>query len=111
MVRFFVLFALCASLGCASKQAAPPPSTAAAPAAAPSSAAPEAAGDQAAQSGVERIYELDHAERGPAMGPATAKVTLDVCSDFQCPFCARLVPTLKEVEENYGELVRVRWRN
>ena len=31
---------------------------------------------------------------GPARGPATAKVNIVAFSDFQCPFCSRVVPTL-----------------
>jgi protein-disulfide isomerase len=62
-------------------------------------------------SDVERIFRVANLDHGPSFGPKAAKVTLDVCSDFECPFCARLVPTLHELEENYGELVRVHWRN
>jgi protein-disulfide isomerase len=43
----------------------------------------------------------------PAKGPATAPVTLVEFSDFQCPYCARVGPTLKRVEEVYGEKVRI----
>jgi protein-disulfide isomerase len=28
-------------------------------------------------------------------------------SDFQCPFCSRAVPTLEQVEEAYGDQVRI----
>lgn len=43
----------------------------------------------------------------PTLGPATAKVTLTVFSDFQCPFCARVEPTLEEVRKTYGNRVRI----
>jgi protein-disulfide isomerase len=43
----------------------------------------------------------------PAKGPATAPVTVVEFSDFQCPYCARVGPTLKRVEETYGERVRI----
>jgi protein-disulfide isomerase len=28
-------------------------------------------------------------------------------SDFQCPFCGRVTPTLKQIEEEYGDRVRI----
>ena len=110
MQRLHAVFVLSLVLACASSQAKP-----AAPAApAPESGAAVAAdvrGSGEGASDVERIYELKFPEVGPQIGPKEAKVTLDVCSDFQCPFCARLVPTLHELAENYEELVRIRWRN
>lgn len=53
---------------------------------------------------------VDVAATGPAKGPATAPVTIVEFSDFQCPFCSRLTPTLKQVEEKYGNKVRVVFR-
>ncbi|MFK8001038.1 MAG: DsbA family protein [Polyangiales bacterium] len=47
----------------------------------------------------------------PSRGPADAKVTIVVFSDFQCPFCARVRPTLDRVMQTYGDSVRVVWRN
>jgi protein-disulfide isomerase len=109
-MRRFLAAVLLLSSACAGKQdPAPAP---AAPAPAPVSAGAEAAPPASEPgSGVERIFLLANGDRGPSFGPKTAKVMLDVCSDFECPFCARLVPTLHEIEENYGELVRVHWRN
>lgn len=43
----------------------------------------------------------------PSLGPATAKVTLHVFSDFQCPFCARAEATLQELRKTYGDKLRV----
>ena len=43
----------------------------------------------------------------PAMGPATAKVTLVQWSDFQCPFCGRAVPLLEQLRDKYGDDLRV----
>jgi len=40
-------------------------------------------------------------------GPADAKVTVVIFSDFQCPFCARVQPTLDEVRKAYAADVRI----
>jgi protein-disulfide isomerase len=47
----------------------------------------------------------------PAKGSPSAPVTLVVFSDFQCPYCSRLTPTLAEVEKAYGPKVRIVWKN
>jgi protein-disulfide isomerase len=40
-------------------------------------------------------------------GPADAPVTIMLFDDFQCPYCARLLPTLEKVMEAYPTQVRV----
>ena len=47
----------------------------------------------------------------PSRGPANAPVVIQVWSDFQCPFCARLVPTLAEVEKAFPGKVRIVFRH
>lgn len=47
---------------------------------------------------------------GPAMGPEGAPITIVEFSDFQCPFCARLLPTMEQVKQKYGDKVRVVFR-
>jgi protein-disulfide isomerase len=47
---------------------------------------------------------------GPAKGPATAPVTIVEFSDFQCPFCSRLNPTIEQVMTTYGSKVRLVFR-
>jgi len=46
-----------------------------------------------------------------AKGSATAPVTIVEFSDFQCPFCARVAPTLKQIQEVYKDNVRVVWKH
>jgi protein-disulfide isomerase len=46
----------------------------------------------------------------PSKGPANAPVTIVEFSDFECPFCSRVVPTLDQVHEKYGEKVRLVFR-
>ena len=43
----------------------------------------------------------------PSSGPATAPVTIIEFSDYQCPFCARVVPTIVKLRQTYGDKVRV----
>ena len=47
------------------------------------------------------------AAHNPRLGPKAAKVTIAEISDFQCPFCKRATPTVKEVEAKYPKDVAV----
>ena len=47
----------------------------------------------------------------PSSGPADAPVTIVEFSDFECPFCARLLPTLEQVKRQYAAAVRVVYRH
>jgi protein-disulfide isomerase len=42
----------------------------------------------------------------PVRGPADALVTIVIFSEFQCPFCSRVRPTLDQIGERYGRDVR-----
>lgn len=46
----------------------------------------------------------------PVRGGAGAPVTIIAWSDFQCPFCSRVVPTFKQLEEKYGDKLRIAFR-
>ncbi len=48
---------------------------------------------------------------GPAKGPENARVTIVEFSDFECPFCRRVIPTLDAILEKYPNDVRVVYRN
>ena len=50
-------------------------------------------------------------EGEPSKGPATAPVTMVEYSEFQCPFCGRVSPTVKQVLETYGDRVRLVFRD
>jgi protein-disulfide isomerase len=47
----------------------------------------------------------------PVKGPRKALVTVAVFSDFQCPFCSRVEPTLSQIEKAYPGKVRIVWKH
>jgi len=47
----------------------------------------------------------------PAKGAEQALVTIVEFSDFECPFCGRVEPTIDQILENYGDKVRVVWKD
>jgi len=52
-----------------------------------------------------------HTEGSPSLGPINAPVVIVEFSDFQCPFCARVVPTLHELVKAYPTQVRLVFKN
>lgn len=51
------------------------------------------------------------AATGPSKGPKNAPITIVEFSDFECPFCSRVLPTLDQVTETYGDKVRIVFRH
>ncbi len=50
--------------------------------------------------------------KDPMWGKREAPVTVVIFSDFQCPFCSRVEPTLDQVKSTYGpDKVRLVWKN
>ena len=47
----------------------------------------------------------------PILGSGSARVTLVVFSDFQCPFCKRIEVTFDDIRKAYGDKVRFVWKN
>ena len=49
-----------------------------------------------------KVYKID-VGNAPILGSASAPVTIVEYSDFQCPYCARATPPLKEVQKKFGD--------
>ncbi|MCB9594953.1 MAG: thioredoxin domain-containing protein [Sandaracinaceae bacterium] len=75
----------------------------------PGAAAPAPA--EPAEPPPDQVYEIAVPRNAPTRGPANAPVTIQLFSDFQCPFCGRIGPTLDQVAERYPTQVRIVWRN
>ena len=75
----------------------------------PAAAPARAAAQQPSRGGrpdPNRRYDITVGE-SPAKGPEQAKVTIVEWSDFQCPFCSRVTPTLDQINKEYGDQVRI----
>ncbi|MEM9728043.1 MAG: thioredoxin domain-containing protein, partial [Myxococcota bacterium] len=72
-----------------------------APKAAPAAAKPDA----------NKVYNIPKPKNAPTKGASKAKVIIQEYSDFQCPFCGRVNPTMAQVMDEYGDEVQVIWRN
>jgi len=68
--------------------------------------APAAAGEPPA--GPPKKVDIGNA---PTRGPKNAPINVVLFSDFQCPFCGRVEPSITELEKAYPGKVRVAWKN
>lgn len=76
---------------------------------------------EAAMVDLERRYAVEYlvdplryvvsASIGYSVGPADAPVTIVEFSDFECPYCARLLPTLERLRAEYTGKVRIIYRH
>ena len=51
------------------------------------------------------------ADNNPALGPKDAKITIIEFSDFECPYCRRVQPTLKRLLKEYEGQIRLVFRD
>lgn len=47
----------------------------------------------------------------PVSGPASARIAIVEFSDFQCPFCKRVMPVLKQLTAKYPTQVKLVWKD
>ena len=52
-------------------------------------------------------YTVATATTDPVRGVASAPVTIVEFSDYQCPFCSRVNPTIEQVRKTYGDKVKI----
>ena len=55
--------------------------------------------------------KIDVPSDSPVWGAKNAPVTIVEWSDFQCPFCSRVTPTLEQIKKAYPTNVRLVFRN
>jgi protein-disulfide isomerase len=55
-------------------------------------------------------YSVD-TSGAPFKGSRQADLEIVEFSDFQCPFCARVRPTLERIEKEYGDRVRISFKH
>ncbi len=90
-------------------EATPTEGSPAVPAAADGATAPAAA--PAATAAAPADGQTVLAATMPSLGPADAPVVVVEISDFECPFCAKVGPTMKELLAAYPKDIRVVWAN
>lgn len=103
-------------IGKQTNSSSPPAAVAAAvapravPAAAAPSPTPSAPTPNRPVEDASTVYKIPVRD-APVKGPPTAKVTILEFSEFQCPFCARVGPTLKQIQDTYGKDVRIAFKH
>ena len=71
----------------------------------------EEAAEGAKEAGDVERYKMPVTDKQPSKGPDNALVTIVEFSEFQCPFCKRVLPTTEKISKEYGDKVRIVWRN
>jgi protein-disulfide isomerase len=74
---------------------------------------PAGAGDKpkADKPDPDKVYDIPLPKDAPTKGPKNAKVTIQIFSDFECPFCSRVVPTIDKIAKEYSQDVQFIWRD
>jgi len=57
------------------------------------------------------LPRVEVAAKGPSRGPDNATVTIVEFSDFQCPYCGRVYPTVEKLMKDYDGKVRLVFRH
>ncbi|HEX5656689.1 MAG TPA: thioredoxin domain-containing protein [Polyangiales bacterium] len=74
-------------------------------------AAPKGQPAAQAEPDANKIYQIAEVKDAPSKGGKNAKVVIQEFSDFQCPFCSRVGPTIKQITDEYKDKVKIVWRN
>jgi protein-disulfide isomerase len=118
---FLAAMLVVAACGGPSKTALPPPAAAtvvvqpvasAAPTTTPAAPADLSGRIAFTEATSEEDAAVPIAAGDPTRGSRTAKVTMVFFGDFECPFTAKVLPTLDELEKKYGpQNLRIVWKN
>ncbi len=73
--------------------------------------APAVAAAAAAAPSEDRTLRLVPVGSAAVRGKATAPVTIVEFADFQCPFCGRVEPVLRQLAADYGDKIRLVWKH
>ena len=57
------------------------------------------------------VVNFDDLKGKPSQGPDKAPITLVEFSDFHCPFCKKIAPTLDQLMQNHPGQIRRVWRH
>mgnify|MGYP002641321370 CR=1 FL=1 len=57
------------------------------------------------------VWNVPVRDSDPAIGPANAPLTVVAFSEFQCPYCAKGTSVLQRIAEEYGNDVRIVFKN
>ena len=57
-----------------------------------------------------KVYTVN-TEGAPFEGPKSAAITIVEFSDFQCPYCVRVDPTMKQLQDVYKDNVQIVWKH
>jgi protein-disulfide isomerase len=74
---------------------------------APAATADKKGGDKSAKAAVSGDSTIIPVGTSYSKGPASAPITIIEFSEFQCPFCSRVNPTIKKIQDTYGDKVRI----
>ena len=74
-------------------------------------AAPQAQKPREDPTADQTVWKVTLSGSEPAKGKADALVTLVWYTDFQCPFCSRVQPTIEQLEKDYGDKLRIVFKN
>lgn len=58
-----------------------------------------------------KVHDLPVPAKAASKGERTAKVVIQEFGDFECPFCQKAQPALRQLLERHPDTIRLVWRN